>query len=89
MSSVQNPDVIATGNSSDYDTEMQSNKPLFLNFTAELAPVSSSNNNYGSTSSSATIIASDNNGTAPAPALKPHKRKGNVYKVSGVNILNR
>ncbi|KAJ1938742.1 hypothetical protein FBU59_004347, partial [Linderina macrospora] len=51
-----------TGSSSDLDSEMQSNKPLFLNFTAELAPFSAS---------------------------KKQKKKSNVYKVSGVNILNR
>ncbi|KAJ1646840.1 hypothetical protein LPJ64_001724 [Coemansia asiatica] len=51
------------GNSSDIDSEVQSNKPLFLNFTAELAPF---------------------NG-----AGKKQKKKSNVYKVSGVNILNR
>ncbi|KAJ2235788.1 hypothetical protein IWW45_002320 [Coemansia sp. RSA 485] len=51
------------GNSSDMDSEMQSNKPLFLNFTAELAPF-----------------------TGPG---KRQKKKSNVYKVSGVNILNR
>ncbi|KAJ2448839.1 hypothetical protein GGF42_004970 [Coemansia sp. RSA 2424] len=49
--------------SSDVDSEVQSNKPLFLNFTAELAPFSSSN--------------------------KKKPKKKNVYKVSGVNILNR
>ncbi|KAJ2747474.1 hypothetical protein GGI20_000463 [Coemansia sp. BCRC 34301] len=48
--------------SSDVDSEVQSNKPLFLNFTAELAPFST-------------------------PEKKPKKK--NVYKVSGVNILNR
>ncbi|KAJ1889339.1 hypothetical protein LPJ66_008084, partial [Kickxella alabastrina] len=51
-----------SGNSSDVDSEVQSNKPLFLNFTAELAPFNAS---------------------------KKQKRKSNVYKVSGVNILNR
>ncbi|KAJ1665429.1 hypothetical protein IW140_003398 [Coemansia sp. RSA 1813] len=51
-----------TGNNSDVDAEVQSNKPLFLNFTAELAPFN---------------------------AAKRQKRKSNVYKVSGVNILNR
>ncbi|KAJ2559239.1 hypothetical protein EV175_000436 [Coemansia sp. RSA 1933] len=51
-----------TGNNSDVDAEVQSNKPLFLNFTAELAPFNSA---------------------------KRQKRKSNVYKVSGVNILNR
>ncbi|KAJ2906577.1 hypothetical protein GGI21_004025, partial [Coemansia aciculifera] len=51
--------------SSDVDSEVQSNKPLFLNFTAELAPFDSSNKN------------------------KTKKKKKNVYKVSGVNILNR
>ncbi|KAJ2883541.1 hypothetical protein IWW38_005535, partial [Coemansia aciculifera] len=50
--------------SSDVDSEVQSNKPLFLNFTAELAPFDSSNKN------------------------KTKKKKKNVYKVSGVNILN-
>ncbi|KAJ2721147.1 hypothetical protein GGI07_004167 [Coemansia sp. Benny D115] len=52
----------SAGNSSDIDSEVQSNKPLFLNFTAELAPFSAS---------------------------KKQKKKSNVYKVSGVNILNR
>ncbi|KAJ1831649.1 hypothetical protein LPJ73_008083, partial [Coemansia sp. RSA 2703] len=42
---------------------MQSNKPLFLNFTAELAPFNGSS--------------------------RKQKKKSNVYKVSGVNILNR
>ncbi|KAJ2851357.1 hypothetical protein GGI22_005275, partial [Coemansia erecta] len=51
-----------TGNNSDVDSEVQSNKPLFLNFNAELAPFNST---------------------------KRQKRKSNVYKVSGVNILNR
>ncbi|KAJ2647245.1 hypothetical protein GGH99_007984, partial [Coemansia sp. RSA 1285] len=51
-----------TGNSSDVDSEVQSNRPLFLNFTAELAPFNAS---------------------------RKQKRKSNVYKVSGVNILNR
>ncbi|KAJ2618756.1 hypothetical protein GGI26_006372 [Coemansia sp. RSA 1358] len=51
-----------TDNSSDIDSEVQSNKPLFLNFTAELAPFNSA---------------------------KKKQKKGNVYKVSGVNILNR
>ncbi|KAJ1822606.1 hypothetical protein LPJ56_003069, partial [Coemansia sp. RSA 2599] len=51
------------GNSSDVDSEVQSNKPLFLNFTAELAPFD-------------------------GPSKK-QKKKSNVYKVSGVNILNR
>ncbi|KAJ1720789.1 hypothetical protein LPJ53_004620 [Coemansia erecta] len=54
---------LKSGNSSDVDSEMQSNKPLFLNFTAELAPFSGSS--------------------------KKQKKKSNVYKVSGVNILNR
>ncbi|KAJ1939105.1 hypothetical protein EC988_007404, partial [Linderina pennispora] len=53
---------VRTGSSSDLDSEVQSNKPLFLNFTAELAPFSAS---------------------------KKQKKKSNVYKVSGVNILNR
>ncbi|KAJ2468301.1 hypothetical protein GGI02_003746 [Coemansia sp. RSA 2322] len=52
------------GNSSDVDAEVQSNKPLFLNFTAELAP-------FG------------------ASSKKHSKKRSNVYKVSGVNILNR
>ncbi|KAJ2881705.1 hypothetical protein H4R27_003905 [Coemansia aciculifera] len=52
------------GSSSDVDSEVQSNKPLFLNFTAELAPFGASNK-------------------------KQKTKKSNVYKVSGVNILNR
>ncbi|KAJ2691035.1 hypothetical protein IWW39_000243 [Coemansia spiralis] len=52
------------GSSSDVDSEVQSNKPLFLNFTAELAP-------FG------------------ASSKKQKTKKSNVYKVSGVNILNR
>ncbi|KAJ2360019.1 hypothetical protein IW150_007624, partial [Coemansia sp. RSA 2607] len=54
---------LKSGNSSDVDSEMQSNKPLFLNFTAELAPFNGSS--------------------------RKQKKKSNVYKVSGVNILNR
>ncbi|KAJ1940662.1 hypothetical protein GGF37_003881 [Kickxella alabastrina] len=67
LTATQGTDAVAqirakSGNSSDVDSEVQSNKPLFLNFTAELAPFNAS---------------------------KKQKRKSNVYKVSGVNILNR
>ncbi|KAJ2161848.1 hypothetical protein GGF46_001156 [Coemansia sp. RSA 552] len=54
------------GSSSDVDSDMQSNQPLFLTFTPGLASLSSAKRQ-----------------------AHGQRKKSNVYKVSGVNILNR